>query len=58
VYFSPNTNEAVIAEVCGLLGITHTEDLGRYLGVPVLHGRVTSSTFQDVITRVDKRLAG
>jgi len=58
VYFSPNTNEAVIAEVCGLLAITHTKDLGRYLGVPVLHGRVTSSTFQDVVTRVDQRLTG
>ena len=58
VYFSPNTNEAVRAEVCGLLGITSTTDLGRYLGVPVIHGRVTTSTFQDVITRVDKRLAG
>ena len=45
-------------EVCNTLGIEQTDDLGRYLGVPVINGRVTSATFQDVLTRVDRRLAG
>jgi len=40
------------------LGIQQTDDFGRYLRVPTLHGRVTSAKFQDVITRVENRLAG
>ena len=58
VYFSPNTNSAVVAEVCNILDIQQTEDLSRYLGVPTITGRVTKATFQGVIDKVDKRLAG
>ncbi|CAN1181294.1 Putative ribonuclease H protein At1g65750 [Linum perenne] len=35
-----------------------TQDLGRYLGVPILHERVTSHTYQDILDRIDKKLAG
>jgi len=38
VYFSPNTNVAVSAEVCNVLGIAQTEEFGRYLGVPTSKG--------------------
>jgi len=58
VFFSPNTNEATAVEICNILGIQETDDFGRYLGVPTLHGRVTNAKFQDVITRVENRLAG
>jgi len=58
VYFLANTNEAVAIEVCNTLGIQRTEDFGLHLGVPAINGRVTNTTFQHVITRVDRRLAG
>jgi len=58
IYFSPNTNDAVIAEVCNTLEIPQTDDLGRYLGVPTINGRVTKTTFGAVIDRVENRLAG
>ena len=58
IYFSPNTNEAVVAEVCNILSMKQTDNLGRYLGVPTIHGRVTKNLFQNVVTRVDNRLAG
>ena len=58
IYFSPFTNEATIAEVCNTLEISRTNDFGKYLGVPTLHGRVTKATFQEVLNRVDRRLAG
>jgi len=29
VFFSPNTNEAVVAEVCNILAIQQTEDFGH-----------------------------
>ncbi|KAJ8440029.1 hypothetical protein Cgig2_020517 [Carnegiea gigantea] len=34
------------------------EDLGRYLGTPTINGRVTKHTFDSIMNRVDKRLAG
>jgi len=53
VYFSPNTNEAVIVEVSNILGIQKTDDFGHYLSVPTINGRVTKAIFQNVIARVD-----
>jgi len=47
-----------MAEVCNTLAIQKTNDFGRYLGVPAINGRVTKAMFQDVITRVDRKLAG
>jgi len=58
VYFSRNMDSVVFEEICRILEMPKTEDLGRYLGVPAIHGRVTKSTYQGVITRIDKRLAG
>ena len=42
----------------GKFGIEVTDDLGKYLGVPLLHGRVTKSIFQPVVEQVKKRLVG
>jgi len=58
IYFSSNTDDATIAEVCNILEMQHTDNLGRYLGVPTVNGRVAKVMFQDVITRVEQRLAG
>jgi len=58
IYFLPNTNEAVVVEICNTLGIPRTEDFGCYLEVPTINGKVTCATFQSVISRADKRLAG
>ncbi|CAI0429274.1 unnamed protein product [Linum tenue] len=35
-----------------------TQDLGRYLGVPVLHGRITKQTYKYIMDKIDQRLAG
>jgi len=45
IYFSPNTSESVMTEVCNVLDIGRTNDLGKYLGVPTINGRVTKATF-------------
>jgi len=58
IYFSPNTNAAVVAEVCNILSMKQTDNFGRYLGVPAINGQVTKELFQGVVTRVDSRLAG
>ncbi|WCJ20900.1 hypothetical protein M5689_003103 [Euphorbia peplus] len=35
-----------------------TEDLGLYLGMPTIHGRLKNSSFQHILDRVSNRLAG
>lgn len=39
------------------LGIALSADLGKYLGVPLIHKRVTKATFAPVVDKVRKRLA-
>ena len=51
IYFSPNINGAMVAEICNTLGVPKTNDLGRYLGVPTINGRITKATFRGVIDR-------
>ncbi|CAN1800069.1 Putative ribonuclease H protein At1g65750 [Linum perenne] len=51
-------DRSISRRVSDILGIAATQDLGRYMGVPVLHGRVTRSTYEFILTRMDKKLAG
>ncbi|CAN1163128.1 Putative ribonuclease H protein At1g65750 [Linum perenne] len=44
--------------VLEVLGIVATQDLGRYLGVPILHGRVTRATYGYILNWIDTKLAG
>jgi len=52
------TSQVMAERICKVLEMSCTDDLGRYLGVPTLHGQVTRATYQGVIDRVDKQLAG
>ncbi|CAN1153186.1 LINE-1 retrotransposable element ORF2 protein [Linum perenne] len=58
VFFSKNTQGASRRNICRSLGIAETTDLGRYLGVPVIHGRVRKDTFSYILERIDKKLDG
>ncbi|CAN1133103.1 Putative ribonuclease H protein At1g65750 [Linum perenne] len=40
------------------MGIAATQNLGRYLGVPLLHGRITRNTYEFLLTRLDNKLTG
>ncbi|CAN1753238.1 Putative ribonuclease H protein At1g65750 [Linum perenne] len=40
------------------MGIQLTQDLGRYLGIPIIHGRTTSSTFTEILVQMDSKLSG
>ncbi|KAJ9186725.1 hypothetical protein P3X46_002268 [Hevea brasiliensis] len=42
--------------LCNVLGVRETDDLGRYLGVPLLHSRVTKATYQYIVDKVRKKL--
>ncbi|GLT51745.1 hypothetical protein SLA2020_251340 [Shorea laevis] len=38
-------------------GIPLTHNLGTYLGVPIIHGHVTSSTYKHILEKIQMRLA-
>ncbi|GKA76430.1 reverse transcriptase [Tanacetum coccineum] len=58
IYFFNNVHHELADEVSEILRIDHTDDLGYYLGMPTINGRVTKATFQNIINKVDKRLSG
>ncbi|CAN1824591.1 Putative ribonuclease H protein At1g65750 [Linum perenne] len=58
VYFSKNVSQSLSREVTSILGIGATLDLGRYLGVLFLHGRVTKHTYDFILDRMNNHLAG
>ncbi|CAN1152790.1 Putative ribonuclease H protein At1g65750 [Linum perenne] len=58
VFFSKNTPRRSRRRVCRILDIGETDDLGCYLGVPILHSRVTKETYQYIIERMQNKLAG
>lgn len=41
-----------------LLVISVTHDLGCYLGMPLLHSRVTKAMYQSILDKVEMRLTG
>lgn len=44
--------------ISSALGMTSTEDLGIYLGMPTITSRVTKETFGHLCEKIDRRLTG
>lgn len=57
-FFSQNVPSQLATHICSVLGFQRTEQLGKYLGVPILHKRVTKETYQYVEERVRLKLQG
>lgn len=57
VYVSPNIDGGLASSISQSLGVKLVNDLGRYLGVPIIHKRVTKSTYREVVTKVQNRVA-
>lgn len=45
IYFSPNTNLDTRDAICSKLSMEATEDLGKYLGVPKINGRMSKKDY-------------
>lgn len=57
VFFaSKNTPADLKRAISDSLNIKHTSDLGRYLGVPILHKRVTVATYDFLIENIRNKL--
>ena len=57
LYFSKNMGARDISSIANLLGFSVTSDLGKYLGVPLHHSRVSTNMYQGIIDKVEKRLS-
>ncbi|KAK4280376.1 hypothetical protein QN277_012007 [Acacia crassicarpa] len=57
VFFSKNVNHIRRIELCNVLGFQVTPDLGKYLGVPLHHKRVTKRSYQGIVDKVRHRLS-
>ncbi|XP_019166798.1 PREDICTED: uncharacterized protein LOC109162582 [Ipomoea nil] len=58
VFFPKNMDGNNADSIAWQLIITRTNDMGRYLGVPAFHGRITCASFSDLLDRISGRLEG
>lgn len=58
IFFSENVNRDLAKLISDESGIKSTRDLGKYLGMPILHKRLNKDTFGDILEKVSSRLSG
>ncbi|XP_031103194.1 uncharacterized protein LOC116006838 [Ipomoea triloba] len=58
IFFSNNVDREEGQRIVSIAGIPETKDLGRYLGVPTLHGRLTNNLLAPMLEKIDERLNG
>ncbi|GLT73561.1 hypothetical protein SLA2020_454110 [Shorea laevis] len=58
VFFSKNVDQVSRDNLCSILGYSQTEDLGKYLGVPISAKKLTRSKCQFIVDKVRTKLAG
>lgn len=57
IFVSKNISGRRAREISRMAEIPITTDLGRYLGVPLIHGRVTKKTYWPLVERFQAKLA-
>ncbi|GMI85510.1 hypothetical protein like AT4G29090 [Hibiscus trionum] len=57
VFFSKNTDSALRRVILDGLGFSEVSNLGKYLGIPLLHSRVTTATYEYLVEKVKSQLA-
>ena len=58
LHCSPNTPNGTVAGIRKICGSTIMDNLGKYLGMPLIHSRITSRTYAPIVDKVQSRLAG
>lgn len=56
-FFSDNVHRDLVKLITDESGIKSTRELGKYLGMPVLHKHINKETFGEVVERVSSRLS-
>lgn len=58
LFASSNVSRQLVREMCRLTEVKQTQDLEKYLGMPILHNRVTKATYTELLDKVGSKLAG
>ncbi|KAJ8899794.1 hypothetical protein K2173_019494 [Erythroxylum novogranatense] len=56
MYCSPNVSMERALSLSSLMGVRLVADLGKYLGAPLLHGRFSKTTYQDLTFTIRRRV--
>lgn len=57
VFFSRNVNHVRSTQICHDLGFDATANLGKYLGVPLIHGRTSRHDYDFILRKAQQRLS-
>ncbi|XP_020412737.1 uncharacterized protein LOC109947231 [Prunus persica] len=57
LYISANTKPDLVDQIEQTCGVTRSVDMGNYLGVPLVQGRVTKATYKGVLVKVQAKLS-
>lgn len=57
IYCSPNTCKGMATDTSRICGSPLTDNLGKYLGMPLLHFKITKTTYSKLVDKVHARLA-
>ena len=55
MFFSRNTDDHAAQQIGQSFGFKVVADLGKYLGVPIIHGRTTRRTYSYLVDKCHKR---
>ncbi|KAF7838223.1 ribonuclease H [Senna tora] len=58
IFFTKNVNSELRQSILSITNFSPTDDLERYLGMPLLHGRMSRSKFLFILDKVKARLSG
>lgn len=58
IYFSPSVSQTTKEDISREAGIPVVEDLGKYLGMHLVHGRHSKHHYSEMLLKVHKRLSG
>ena len=57
LYISANTKSDLVDQIELTCGATRSANMGNYLGVPLVQGRVTKATYKGVLVKVQAKLS-
>ena len=58
IYFSANVSNSVKEEVCEILGIQATQNIGKYLGFPIVHRGASTRQYNFIAEKFMNKLVG
>lgn len=58
LHCSPNTKKRTVRKIVKICGSPSTDNLGKYLGMPLIHSRINKYTYANIVDKVQNRLSG